>query len=64
MIFERRLAAWMIWSMAAFLLVVALHWWQEALGEDSAWIWSCSTMGNELCGPNEPLVKIQIGGAD
>lgn len=62
--FERRLGAWMAACIAAFVAVVVLHWWQDSLMEDGAWMWSCHTMGDHRCGPHEPLIKIQIGGSD
>ena len=54
--------------MIAWLLAVAtlgaLHWWQDHLMEDGAWIWSCHTMGNRDCAVGASWIEIRIGGAD
>lgn len=54
------LLAWMVTGA----LVIGIHIWQESMGEDGAWIWSCATMGNRECGPGEPLIRFRPGGGD
>lgn len=61
---EQKLGYVMMAWISFAALVIVLHWWQDALGDDAAWVWLCHSMGNRECGPNEPWIKIQIGGAD
>lgn len=60
MTFERRLGIKMLLAILAFGAMLALHWWQDALLEDGAWLWSCHTMGNRECAHGQPWIKIQI----
>ena len=62
--YEDRLGAWMVAGLAVVMAIIAVHWWQDSLMEDQRWIQSCHTMDNRVCGPHEPLIKIQIGGSD
>ncbi len=62
--YERKLGIKMGLAILAFAALVALHVWQDMLGEDAAWIWSCHTMGNHECGPATPWIVWQPGGAD
>jgi hypothetical protein len=62
--YEQRLGAAMAGGIAAYVAVVALHWWQDSLPTSTRMIDSCHTMDDQRCGPHEPLIKIRIGGTD
>lgn len=62
MTYERRLGVKLLAGIMVFIAIVTFHWWQDSLGEDGAWVWSCHTMGNHRCGPGEPWIKIRMGG--
>lgn len=47
---------------ALLIILVSLHIWQESMGEDSAWVWSCHTMGHRDCGPGVPWHGISWNG--
>lgn len=61
---ETKFGRWLGLAILAFATLVGLHIWQDSLGEDAAWMWSCHTMGNHECGPGVPWLLIQIGGTD
>lgn len=62
--YEDKMGAVMVGFGLLVALLVALHWVNDRAMEDGAWIWSCHTMGDFDCGPDEPLIKIQLGGTD
>lgn len=51
------------WLLAA-LVIVGGHQWIASMDEDAAWMWSCRTMGDRECGPQQRWIEIQIGGSD
>ena len=52
------------WVMLAyFMIILALivgHWIMDAMGEDSAPVWMCHSMGNRHCGPDEPFISVNF----
>lgn len=57
---ETKFGMWLMAAIAIFLLVVIVHAWQATTAEDSRWLTSCHTMGNHVCGPHEPPIKIDL----
>lgn len=55
--FETKLGRVMLGWFILVGILITLHIWNDQLGEHDAWMWSCHTMGNHKCGPNEPLVR-------
>lgn len=55
--FGRVLAGWFLFVG----VMIALHWWQDAMGETDAYVWSCHTMGNHRCGPGQPWLTFPRG---
>lgn len=56
--FEKVMGRVCLAYLLLMLVLVGIHWWQDALGEDGAVIWSCHTMGNRQCGPGQPWLTI------
>jgi hypothetical protein len=56
--FERKLAVVMGAWMATVATLIVLHWWQDSLGEGTATVWMCHTMGDRHCGPGEHWIKV------
>lgn len=56
--YEQKLGAVMITWWIMLTLVIMGHWIMDAMGEGSAPVWLCDSMGNRQCGPGEPWIKI------
>lgn len=52
------------WVFLAYMILMATlivgHWVMDAMGEDSAPVWMCHSMGNGKCGPDEPFININF----
>jgi len=54
---RKLIIAWMI----TVGVIMGVHTWQDSLSQDMTWVWSCHTMGNRLCGPQEPWIQFAPG---
>jgi hypothetical protein len=48
-----------ILAIGSLILTIGIHD-EMTTAEDSRIVWVCSTMGNQKCGPDQPIVDVQI----
>lgn len=47
-----------VFAIGSVLLTIGIHDYDQS--EDVRVVWACSVQGNKKCGPDQPIVDVQI----